>query len=142
MNNHFEKTEDHLKMFLNPGMIEKAPDGFTKKIMNMVSAEEEPVRSVNRLRKKSLVPYISAAVTISLVLLTFILPYNKQDSSVFRMPDFFKNYKISLPEIDITSIFRFDLPVLLAYILIAVLILSLFDRALYGLFHEKNRDLG
>lgn len=141
MNNHFEKEEDHLKMFLNPEMIENAPDGFTEKIMDVISVEKESLMSAKNLREKSIVPYISAAVTIVLVILTVLLPFDKQDSSGFLIPDIFKNFKISLPEIDLTSVFTFDIPVLFGYILTGVLILSLFDRALYGLFHKRNKHL-
>jgi hypothetical protein len=62
----------------------------------------------------------------------------KGDSLTFPVMDLLKTIKVSLPELDLNSIFKFNLPATLLYVFVAILMLSLFDRALYGVFHREK----
>ena len=138
MNNQEKYKEDILRQYINPEKIEKAPEGFTSKVMTRIQIETVPLKAPGRLRNKSLVPVISSAVTIILIVTTFLIPGSESDSLALPMVKFVKNIKVSLPEIDLPSIFRFDLPALLIYVFIGILMLTLFDRALNVLFHREK----
>jgi len=138
MNNQEKYKEDLLRQYINPERIEKAPEGFTSKVMTRIQIEAVPLKSAGRLRNKSLVPVISTTVTILLIVAAFLIPGSETDSLALPVVKLIKNIKVSLPEIDLTSIFRFNLPALLIYVFIGILILTLFDRALNGLFHREK----
>ena len=127
-----------MKHYINPGRIEKAPEGFTSEVMSAIQVGVVPVKVAGRLRNRSLVPVISAAVTLIFIVTAFFIPVSKSDSLTFPVMDLLKNIKFSLPEIDLNSVFRFNLPATLLYVIVAILILSLFDRVLYGVFHREK----
>jgi hypothetical protein len=136
MNKQEKHDEDLLSRYINPEQIEKAPEGFTLKVMSLIETENEPVKVVVKMRKISLVPVISGAVTILLIASVFLIPGNKSEFIASPALEVLKNLKISLPEIDLTSLFRLNVPLSLLYGLIGILLLSLLDRALYGVFHK------
>jgi hypothetical protein len=43
-----------------------------------------------------------------------------------------------MPELKASSIFRLTLPSVTIYVFIGILILTVFDRALYGIFHREK----
>jgi hypothetical protein len=138
MNNQGKNKEDILRQYIDPERIEKAPEGFTSKVMTRIQVEAVPFKAIGRLRNKSFVPVISTAVTILLIVAAFLVPGSESDSMLLPGLKLIKNIKVSLPEIDITSIFRFNLPESLIYVFIGILILTLFDRALNVLFHREK----
>ena len=105
MNKQDKYDEDLLSRYINPDGIEKAPEGFNTKVMSLIKTENEPVKAAVRPRKRSLVPVISGAVTVLLIALVFLIPGDK--SKLIPLPglELFKNITITLPEIDLTSIF-------------------------------------
>ena len=58
MNSQKKYKEEVLRQYINPERIEKAPEGFTSKVMTQIQMERIPVRLAGRLRNKSLVPVI------------------------------------------------------------------------------------
>lgn len=138
MNTRQEYKEDLLIKFINPDRIEKAPEGFTAKVMTRIQIEIEPVKSAGRFRNKNLVPVISASITILLVVSAFLIPARKDDSLGLPLGELIKNIKIFLPDIDLTSVFSANIPALLVYVFVGILILSLFDRVLNIIFHRKK----
>lgn len=136
MNSQKKNQEDLLRQYINPEKIEKAPEGFTSKVMTRIQIETVPLKAAGRLRNISFVPVISVSVTILLILAAVIIPGSKTGSSVFPAADLIKNIKVYLPEIDLTFIFRFNLPALIMYLFIGILLLTIFDRALNMLFHR------
>jgi hypothetical protein len=137
MNNHEEYTEDHLRQYINPEMIEKAPEGFTSGVMSRIHIKESPVPTAGKLGNRSLIPVISVAVTVLLLMSALLIP-GKNDTISLPSIELIKNLKVVLPEIDLVSFFKFNLSQTLIYGLTGILILTLFDRALYGLFHRNN----
>ena len=138
MDNQEKYKEDLLKHYISPGRIEKAPEGFTSKVMSGIQVGVVPVKVAGRLRNRSLVPVISAAVTVIFIMTAFLIPGSKSDSLTFSVMDLLKTIKVSLPELDLNSIFRFNLPSNMLYVFVGILMLSLFDRALYGVFHKEK----
>lgn len=138
MINQEKYTEDRLKQYVNPEMIEKAPEGFTSKVMAQITMEPVSITLAGRSAKRSPIPYISAAVTILLVIAALLIPGNKSDATAIPVLDLINNIKSSLPQFDLSSIFRLSIPSVMIYVIIGILILSVFDRALYGMFHREK----
>ena len=130
--------EDLLRQYINPDRIEKAPEGFTSKVMTRIQLETVPLKDAGRLQKKNLVPVISAAITILLIVAAFLIPGSETDLSAVTTVELIKNIKVALPEINLTSLFSFNLPALMIYVFIGILILTVFDRALNMLFRGEK----
>jgi hypothetical protein len=139
MDNQEKIKEDLLTQYINSEGIEHAPDGFTANVMTRIQLETEPVIETVRLQNKNFVPVISSVVTIILILSAILIPGNQIDPLAKPVFELIKNIKISIPAIDISSIFSVNLPALLIYVFIGIFILTLFDRALYGLFHREKQ---
>jgi hypothetical protein len=43
-----------------------------------------------------------------------------------------------MPEIGLSSIFHLTLPSVMIYAILGILVLTVFDRALYGFFHREK----
>ena len=138
MNNQEEFKDDLLRQFITSERIEKAPEGFTSKVMAHIRVDTLPLMVAEKSRKKNLVPYISSVVTILLIASAVLIPGSQSDSFINPVLSFIKNIKFSVPEINLSSIFRLTFSSVLIYVFIGILILSLFDRALYGIFHREK----
>jgi len=138
MNNQDEFKDDLLRQYITSERIEKAPEGFTSKVMARVHVDTLPIMVAEKSRKKNMVPFISSVVTILLIASAVLIPGSQSDSLVNPAFSLIKNIKFSVPEINLSSIFRLTLPSVLMYVFIGILILSLFDRALYGIFHREK----
>jgi hypothetical protein len=138
MNKQENNSEDLLRQFINPEMIEKAPEGFANRVMTRINTETESVRTKSLLQNKSFIPIISVVISIVLIMAAFLLSGSDADSSELPFTEFLKNIKLSLPEINLASVFRFSLPSVVIYVFLGILVLSLFDRALQGVFHREK----
>jgi hypothetical protein len=138
MNDEEKYKEDILRQYINPESIEKAPEGFTSKVMTHIRMETVPLTATARFRKKNLVPVISAAVIILLLVAAFLIPDSQSDSTALPVLNLIKSIKSLLPELNLTSDFRLTLPSVMMYVFIGILVLTFFDRALYGIFHRQK----
>ena len=139
MNNQEKNKQDMLRQYITTESIEKAPKGFTSKVMTHIRIETVPSVVAERLWGKSPVVIISAAVTILLLAAAFLIPAGQSDSLALPALKLLHNIKLALPELSLSSIFSLTLPSVIMYVFIGILILTLFDRALYKIFHrEKN----
>lgn len=138
MNNQEEQKEDLLRKYITSDRIEKAPEGFTSKVMTRLQLETMPLMVAGKSRKKNLVPFISVTVTILLIVSAFLIPDSQYDSLTNPVLNVIKNIKFSMPGINLSSIFRITLPSITMYVFIGILILTLFDRALHGIFHREK----
>jgi len=138
MNSQKEFKEDLLSQYITPERIEKAPKDFTSEVMTRIRSDTRPLIVADRLWKKNLVPVISATLTVVLIASAFLIPASKADSLDNPVLSFMKNLKFSLPEIKMSSIFSHTLPSVTLYVFIGIMILTLFDRALYGIFHREK----
>ena len=138
MNNTDKHTDDLLREFITPEQIEKAPDGFTSKVMTLVRLEKSHLLPVERPWKKNLVPMISVVVTVILLVSAFLIPSGKTDPISNPVLSLIKNLKLSFPDVNISSVFRFSLPSVMMYAIIGIIILTVFDRALFRVFHREK----
>jgi hypothetical protein len=126
---------DLLNQYLNPEGIEKAPDGFTDKLMLQISTEPVRVSTAILKRKKSAVPIVSVLLTTSFILIALVVPVNDTVPSAFRWLNNFDRINITLPDFELIGIFNISLPETLFYIMPGILLLLIFDRALSRYFH-------
>jgi hypothetical protein len=136
MNKKEEYKEDLLRHYINPEKIEKAPEGFTLKVMSRIQVEKQLSAVSERSPKRNLVLVIFVAVTVLLLAVAILIPGNGSDQVALPVLKLLKSIKLSLPEYSLSSIFRLTLPSVIMYVFIGILILTLFDRALYVIFHR------
>jgi hypothetical protein len=138
MNNQERNKEDILKQYLDPEMIEKVPEGFTSKVMARIQLEKQPSVIAHSFWRKNSIPVISCAVVILLMGSAFLVSGSESDSMVLPVLKLIKNIKSILPELNFSSVLQLTLPSVLIYVFIGILVLTLFDRALYGIFHREK----
>ena len=138
MNKQEKYINDPLRHYINPEMIDKSPEGFTDRLMISIKAEPLMHNSSKKLSDRSLVPFISTAVILALILAAFLIPGSHGNSSAIPGADIFNNIKISLPSIDLIDIFNLQLPATVLYALTGIIILTLLDRFLGLYFHREK----
>jgi hypothetical protein len=138
MNNQEKHTEDFLRQYIDPERIEKSPEGFTSKVMTRIQLEKQPSEVAQNVWRKNSVPVISGAVILLFLAAAFLMPGSESDSIALPVLKLFKNIKSSLPEVNFSSVFSLTLPSVLMYVFIGIFVLTLFDRALYGIFHREK----
>jgi len=131
-------NEDPLRSYINPERIEKAPEGFTLKVMTQIEKGMVPSKSLRQDRKRSLVPYISSGLILALTCAALLLPGSESISLTIPAMEFFKNAMSILSDFDLGSIFNINVPSIINYGLIGILLLSVLDKALYGVFHREK----
>ncbi|MGD0756244.1 MAG: hypothetical protein ABR927_14420, partial [Bacteroidales bacterium] len=99
MNNREKINDDLLRQYISPEKIEKAPEGFTSKVMTRVQLETRALILAEKSWKKNLVPAISAAITILLIASAFLIPGSQSDAFANPVLSLFKNLNFSMPEI-------------------------------------------
>src|SRR5450759_2266534 len=124
MNNQEKHTEDILRQYIDPERIEKAPEGFTSKVMTRIQLENQPSEVAQSVWRKNSVPVISGAVILLLLAAAFLIPGNEADSMALPILKLFKNIKSSLPEVNFSSVFNLTLPSVLMYVFIGIFVLS------------------
>ena len=138
MNNQEKHTDDLLSKYITSERIEKAPDGFTSKVMTLVRLEKSHLVSEQRSWKKNLVPVLSIVVTVLLIVSAYLIPSGKTDPISNPVLSLIKNLKLSFPDVNISSVFRFSLPSVMMYAIVGIIILTVFDRALFRVFHREK----
>jgi hypothetical protein len=126
--------EDILGQYIYPENIEKAPEGFTQKVMTRISYDTEPARTKESLLSRIRVQVISAVIVLILTITVLIIP----DSGKALLPELKLFQDIKLPEIKFSLDSYFNFPSLAAYLFAGIILLVIFDKALYGLFHRKE----
>jgi hypothetical protein len=131
-------SEDPLRRLIDPERIEKAPEGFTLQVMQVIADEKNQLRVSEKNRKKTLIPYISSALIIVLTIAALLLP--ESDNKILSINAFgiLNNLKTALPNIDLKAILGINVPSVISFGLIGILLLSFLDRALYRVFHREK----
>jgi|SRR5664279_2463824 len=136
MNDKEKYREDPLRKYIMPDRREEAPGGFTSKVMTRIGLDTIPV--IESSRKRNLVPYISVLVTILLFATAFLIPRNDTDMFSLTLMSFIKGINFSIPKMNLSSIFQISMPAIITYAFIGILVLTVFDRALYGFFKKEK----
>jgi hypothetical protein len=139
MNNQDKYQEDLLRQYINSDGIEKPDEEFTSKVMSRIHLETVPVAAVSGSGNRNLVPVISTVVTILLIVAALLIPDSKSDALTLQAINLLNNIKSALPGLKLSSIFSISLPSVLMYIFIGILLLTFFDRVLYGIFHREKQ---
>lgn len=131
MNKHDTNDDNLLRKFLNPEKIEKAPEGFTSKILTRIQIESQSVRSNKGFFLKNMVPVISAAITAGLIIAAVIIPARETESLGSTIWKYLQDLEFTLPTL--------SLPGWISYAMMGIFLLGFFDRALFGIFNKgKN----
>jgi hypothetical protein len=138
MDNREKYKEDLLKHYLNPEQTEKAPEGFTSKLMTRIQLDTLPVEHTVNHRSRNLVPLVSAGVVLVLILTAIIIPDSASDAAGNQVTGFLNNIKAALLSINLRTALRINLPVTLVYVSIGIFLLLVFDRALSGVFKRDK----
>jgi len=131
------KDKDILEKYISAGMSEKAPDGFTNKVMTRIMFE----KAVSR--EESLFQRLKIPITvglISVVLIAFITIFSSPSENLWlkAASDAMQNITFKMPSLSDGIVPTGNIPVIIIYTCIAIFLLSLFDIGLKNLFHRKN----
>jgi hypothetical protein len=132
MNKNGNPERDQLREFIKPDHIENAPEGFTEKVMSEISLETCNKASVSH-PTGYIVPIVAAVIITVLTIAAIFI--NSGDTS-FKLP---WTLDISLPAINFNKFLNFSLPAVIGYIIIGMLLLGVFDKVLFSLFHHGKR---
>ncbi|MFN8240573.1 MAG: hypothetical protein U0X39_07450 [Bacteroidales bacterium] len=137
MNNKQEYADDPLAGYLSKGRPEKAPEGFTENIMYRISLEKAPARNESVISKKHMVPIIASLSVLILVVSAVFSSGSSQglDSSVSRV---IHDLLPGLSEFKPGPMVQLSLPAIVAYIMVGLLVLFIFDSALNRLFRKSR----
>jgi hypothetical protein len=138
MNKQANSNEDLLWQYLNPERIEKAPDGFTSEVMTHILAEPVPSQSLISFWRAKRVPLISIGIALLLTLAAFLLPGTGEGAVALPFVNFLKNFRFTLPEVNLTYLINLKLPAISLYVLGGILTLAFFDRALSVFFRREK----
>jgi len=127
--------DELLRNFLNTGMAEKAPEGFTTKTMTRIRIESGLAREKFPLGKK--IPLISVVVMAVFTAAAILVPSGETAGFVSSLWDkareplsaVFSKGDLSLPAI--------SLPEWIPYVMAGILIFGFFDLALSRIFHRE-----
>lgn len=139
MNKTDQFEEDILIKYINPGRIEKAPDGFTSKIMTRIQIETGSSMVIARSLFKSPVPLVSSLITVALIAAVIFIPAGSSDTIGQSVVKYISNLGISLPQVDTSLLPRLNLPGWFLYAFPGILFLAFFDKALFGIFHKERK---
>lgn len=136
MNNDSKLKDDLLRQYIRPEKIEEAPEGFTSKVMFRIGTEAAPVTVKEYFWKKHLIPLVSGIITLALIIFAFLIPEN-QSGTTLPVLNLLKNIKVSLPEVDFSTFPSLNLPSVTVYTIIGIACLTIFDKALSGIFKRR-----
>jgi hypothetical protein len=135
--NKLDTNKDPLHQYMNPEMGEKAPEGFSSNVMTRIQMESAPRRSVTFITRRNIVPSVSVVLTLILIISAFLLPVNN-NPGILQASEFLNGLTLTFPSIDFPGGFFKGIPSWVPYLFIGFLLLSIFDRALYGIFHRRD----
>lgn len=136
MNNETKLNDDLIRKYISPEKIEEAPEGFTSRVMFRIGSEVAPVKGKVHFWKKNLIPAVSGLVTFLLILSAFMLPESPGETTL-PLLNLLKNIKLSLPEADLSALLKLNLPSVTIYTIIGIACLTVFDKALSGIFKRR-----
>lgn len=130
--------KDLLRQNINSEMIEKAPAGFTSRVMTRIQTETEPLKREVRESRKSIIPLISVSLTIILIISAYLFPAETSDISFLEGINLNQITDFPVFKINLDTLFSYNMPALLTYLFISILILTIFDSVLNRIF-DRNK---
>ena len=129
---------DLLKKYMNPGFVEKSPEGFTSKTMTRIQLEAGSMKVPVKSFFNRHIPLISVVITFTLMLASFAISGNNNQTPSF-LSKVFQRLDISIPSIDLSEYFSLRFPSWMPWLIVAVIILSVFERAFLMYFHKGEK---
>jgi hypothetical protein len=137
MNSKQNMEYDFPGSYLNREKIEKAPQGFTERVMMQISMEKVPSVTPERSKNERIIAWV--AILTSLVLIIIAGLTSSSDSLFFSsVSGTLEGLNIVLPGLNIRDFPHISLPGIVFYISTGIILLTLFDLALNRIFHRKS----
>jgi len=130
-------TDDILKDYLSPETSEMAPEGFTSKVMSAITVEPIPASINQKIHKRNAIPVVSAVIFTFFVIAAFLMGGNTEQTSI-PLVNFVKSLRIEVPVVDLSFLRGFEMPQWMVYLSISLLLLTIFDRALFTIFKKER----
>jgi hypothetical protein len=137
MNKSEKSDKDILDRYIKPEKIEKAPEGFTEKLMTRI--QEVSYSVIGLSFKKIKVPIISVLITATLTVSAILGPAPDKDSVIFPILKPLSDLRINFPEIDFNILQGIVLPGWMIYVAIGIFMLAIFDRVLNRFFQRDRK---
>lgn len=138
MNKQENYKKDPLREFIKPERIEKAPEGFTEKVMTIIQTDTQPVNSKERYRIDYIVPVLSTVITIILIATALVIPAGTNEPLAIPGLKLFQTVNNPAFRINFDFLSGLSIPAWLPYFFIGILFFLIFDRALYGVFKRER----
>lgn len=138
MNDSNEFRDDLLKRYLNKESIEKAPEGFTERMMNQLMTEPAYTPEKQARKPISAIPLVSLIITIILILLAVFAGKTEHAGTNILLTGLLKSINISWP-VHIPDLSGFTVSDITVYVMSLSILLLVFDLALSKYFRNKIR---
>ncbi len=140
MNEENRFDDDLLRKFLNPGRIQKAPEGFSSKTMTRIRIEvQSPAHGLKSFFIKNRVPAVSVLVIAGLFVAAALLPSQDPGDKISLIWKYLQNVNISLPQFKLFDLPGIIMPGWLPYAFLMVIVFTLFDRFLFRIFNKSGK---
>ena len=130
------EDKDLLKEYIIPGKMDKAPEGFTQRVMTRILLENAATEGKTKWKKLG-VPLTAVFISLILLSLTAVF-YSQPDTSylsgITNIIDGF-NQKILVTGSKLLT--DFNIPVILIYTSVGIFLLSVFDFGLQRVLNRK-----
>ena len=138
MNERDEFRDDLVGKYLNRESIEKAPDGFTERMMNQLMTEPAYTPEKQARKPISAIPLVSLIITIILILLAVFAGKTEHAGTNILLTGLLKSINISWP-VHIPDLSGFTVSDITVYVMSLSILLLVFDLALSKYFRNKIR---
>lgn len=131
------KDKDLIEKYIIPGMVERAPEGFTQKVMTRVLFEKAPNKKVI-LWKRIRVPVAVLTVALALIILSVVLLSPSDNVYITGISNVMNGVSLKLPAMNEGLLNNLKIPGIVIYLSVGILFLSLFDFGLNRLFRRRG----
>lgn len=138
MNKREEFNDDILSRYIRPEKIDKAPAGFTGRVMTYIRTEKTGIPSGNRFLSEYKVPVISFGITVLLIVTAMITYFANKDSLFIAWLKPLSDLIDSVTKVSFGKLEEISVPGWVAYSMTGILLLAIFDRVLSVLFHRRE----
>jgi hypothetical protein len=127
--NNSNSYRDILNDYVKSSGFEKAPEGFTQKVMQHIYLERNAYKPV---KKKNYVPAVTIAIAGVLIMASLFFPSNTPAIIERLLPAL--NLTLKFPDLNNLIV----LPKTVLYVIGGIVILTCFDALLRALFYRKK----
>jgi hypothetical protein len=138
MKDSIEKNEDILSKYMNPGNIERSPEGLSERIMMQVRFRNSTITKRISMWKKYSVPVITIFTIIVLTLLSSMHIPAMENNLVFPGISTLTDYNNLLQKSIAKYFMEISFPSLLTYIALGLFMLFVLDYILTQVFRRKQ----